>query len=211
MKKTKKAIILTVLILTALIVAFFCILSAMSPKILNHSAAKIKTLTTLAVNKSVMNTLQNFGYGDFVTIEKDNQGKITGITANSMLLNSLARLLVFDVEKNIEGITKDGIDIPLGNLSNWAIFVGKGPKVNIGVRPFEEVTCKFTSEFESAGINQTRHKIYLQVVTSFNVLVPTASTVVTNTTEVLIAETIIVGEVPHFYFDFGQNSYTPNG
>lgn len=206
MRKCRKGIIFAVLIIAALIACFFLMINSTSPRIVTRATAEIKTRSNIAVNESVFYTLKDFGYNDFVSIQKDSQGKIVSITSNTMLLNTLARILVDGVQKKVAGIAENGVDIPLGSLSGWTLLTGKGPDINIGVRPYQDVTCKFVSEFESAGINQTRHKIVLVVEANFTIVLPTATTTVANTVEVLVAESIIVGEVPQIYFNTGRNN-----
>lgn len=201
-RKVKKIVICSFLVIIAIIVLILSILHSVSPKIVEYGNVKVKTMTTLAVNNAVLNTLKDFEYNDFVTIEKDSDGKISCLTANSMLVNNLARIVVAAVERDLICVAETGVSVPLGNLSNLAIFTGLGPELYFKLRPYQSVTCEFVSEFTSAGINQTRHRIILRVYTAMNLIVPTANTVITNTTDIILAETILVGVVPNMYVDF---------
>ena len=70
--------------------------------------------------------------------------------------------------------------------------------------PVEAVNCTFVSEFEEAGINQTRHKIFLNVAASVELIMPTSASVVQTEAEVLVCESLLVGKVPEIYLDFGN-------
>ena len=201
-KKFKKIAICFFIVIFAVLILIFSILHSVSPKIVEYGNAKVKTMTTLAVNNAVLNALNDFEYDDFVTIEKDSEGKISCLTANSMLVNNLARIVVVAIERDLICVAETGVSIPLGNLSNMAVFTGLGPELYFKLRPYQSVTCEFVSEFTSAGINQTRHRIILRVYTSMNLIVPTANTVLSNTTDIILAETILVGVVPNMYVDF---------
>jgi sporulation protein YunB len=206
MSNRRKFWTLFVMGLVVIIIVNTIIISTFTPKIIRHLNARIKSEANIAVNDSVYRTLKDFGYTDFCIVDKDSNGKITSIMANNMLLNTLSRMLVNDIAQTIKDQYENGVKIPLGNLTEWPLFVGKGPKIHIGVKPFEEVNCRFVSEFESAGINQTRHKIILLVETSFAIVVPSVSNVVTTTVEVLVAETIIIGDVPQVYFYYTKSN-----
>ncbi|HRX13856.1 MAG TPA: sporulation protein YunB [Eubacteriales bacterium] len=201
-KKTRKILIFTILAVFIFIVAPLMILHSISPKIVEYGNAQVKTQTTIAVNDAVLNTLSDFSYDDFVKVEKDSDGKVSCLTANSMLVNNLARIVVVAVEKELMSVAKTGVSMPLGNLSNMAIFTGIGPDLYFKLSPYQSVTCEFVSEFTSAGINQTRHRIILRVNTAMTLIVPTANTVITNTTDIILAETVLVGVVPNMYVDF---------
>jgi sporulation protein YunB len=92
-----------------------------------------------------------------------------------------------------------GVNIPLGTFTGLPILVGLGPPINIKLIPIGAINCNFTSQFVSAGINQTNHRIYLQVSSKINVILPTETRTLSNTTQMLISENIIIGKVPETY------------
>lgn len=96
------------------------------------------------------------------------------------------------------------VKIPIGTLSGSPLLAGKGFKVTIRVLPLGSVKCQFVSEFETAGINQTRHKIYLDVVATISIVLPTSQSIVKTNTPVLVSESIIVGKVPDTYLSAGS-------
>lgn len=92
-----------------------------------------------------------------------------------------------------------GVNIPLGTFFGLPILVGQGPNVNIKLIPIGSINCVFSSKFSNAGINQTNHKIYLEVYSNINIILPTASHTVNTKTQIMIAENIIIGKVPQTY------------
>lgn len=204
LKKLKKGIILAVIFLVIIVVCIYT-LNSVSPTIVAFSEAKIKSLTTAAVNSAIFEVmLEPISYGDLVSIEKNADGEITLIAANSMIINKLARDMAQSTETYIEKMGEQDVKIPIGTLSGSPLLAGKGFKVTIRVLPLGSVKCQFVSEFETAGINQTRHKIYLDVVATISIVLPTSQSIVKTNTPVLVSESIIVGKVPDTYLSAGS-------
>lgn len=204
LKKLKKGIILAVIFLVIVVVCIYT-LNSVSPTIVAFSEAKIKSLTTAAVNSAIFEVmLEPISYSDLVSIEKNADGEITLIAANSMIINKLARDMAQSTGTYIEKMGEQDVKIPIGTLSGSPLLAGKGFKVTIRVLPLGSVKCQFVSEFETAGINQTRHKIYLDVVATISIVLPTSQSIVKTNTPVLVSESIIVGKVPDTYLSAGS-------
>ena len=93
----------------------------------------------------------------------------------------------------------DPLSIPIGSFSGLPVLSGVGPVVSVPTAPYGSVKCTFLSKFVSAGINQTVHKIYLNVETSISLVLPFNKLKVDDSTEVLISESLIIGEIPETY------------
>lgn len=173
-----------------------------NPVIRNISEDKIKSLTTQAVNAAAQDViLQGYDYTDFVSISKDSNGNVSLIETNSVLLNILARNMAITAQEKINDIEEQGVNIPLGSLSGIALLAGRGPDVKIEIVPVGTVNAYFTSEFQRAGINQTIHKLALNVCAETTVLIPGRDCNVITETYVLLTESVIVGAVPDVYFE----------
>lgn len=202
--RLKKAIIILVILLLICALVIYLV-NSVGPIIVSFSEAKIKSLTTAAVNSAIFEVmLDPLSYDNLVTIQKNDSGDITSISANSIIINKLARDMAQSTETYIKKMGEQDIKIPVGTLSGSPLLSGKGFDISIKVLPFGSVKCQFVSEFESAGINQTRHKIYLDVLASISIILPTAQTVVKINTPVLVSESIIVGRVPDTYLATGN-------
>ena len=165
-------------------------------------------MTTTAVNDAVFQTMENTSsYEDLVSIERNNAGDIVAITSDSLKINSLARRTASVAQKNLSELSAGGVRIPLGAFSGIEILAGTGPRVNVKIVPIGNVLCKFSSKFTSAGINQTLHSIFVDVQTSVSIILPTRTVQVGGSSQVLIAESVIVGKVPDVYLNgniFGE-------
>jgi sporulation protein YunB len=159
-------------------------------------------LITLAINDTINRKMAEgaFDYNYFVNLEKDGAGNITAITTNMSRINTLSSELLKDVVATSNGGVLD-IGIPLGNLLGSNILAGKGPDIPVRIIMLTSSFADFRNELVSSGINQTKHQILLEVVVDIDILVPweTLSTKVVS--EVLVAETVIVGKVPDTYLN----------
>ena len=193
-----KLIILTVLI-SALMLPAWAYLRSLSGEIALSDATDLITLTINdAINRKMSDGEYNYSY--FVTLEKDSSGAVSAITTNMARINTLSSELIRDIVDAGDDGTLN-IRIPLGNLTGFNMLVGKGPEIPVDIIMLTSSHADFRNDFTSVGINQSRHQIVLELIVDIDVLIPwqTLSTQVVS--EVMIAETIIVGTVPETYFN----------
>lgn len=176
--------------------------------LLSVSEATIRSVTTVAVNDAIYYTLSdNLRYEDLVTVDRAEDGKILAISSNVFQINRIARDTAYLSQENLNKMSEEGVFLPLGALSGIESLSGAGPKINVKILPISNVQTRFLSEFDSAGINQTRHSIYLEVVADISIILPTATKNLASTTQVLIAESVLIGKVPETFFEtplFGE-------
>ena len=160
----------------------------------------MRARTTEAVNEAIYETLSDpVRYDDLITVVHGGDGDIRAMTANAYEINRIARDCAYLSQKKLQSVSEAGVTIPLGAFFGIDALVGVGPGVTISILPVAVVTGRFTSSFDSAGINQTRHSIYLEVETELSVVLPGRTDSFTVTTQVLIAESVLVGDVPQTY------------
>lgn len=196
-KKYMLAAICFVLVIIGVLLYFNFIIN---PVILSMSEIKVKSLTQRAVNQAVYE-VANAGpvYDDMIKISRNESGMVTLISADAIEINRLARDLVKLSEIKLGEIAERGISIPIGTFSGMPIFVGRGPEVRIRLIPIGVIGCNFRSEFREAGINQTNHRIYVNINSNVSVVMPTQNQSIATTTELLLAESIIIGSIPNTY------------
>lgn len=185
------------------VILFFCwtyFAIAFNPVLVDTVEVKSKALTTRAMNSAISDVVMNsIVYDDLINIVTDEYGNISMIQANSLEINNLSKDLAQTTELRIEEYGNVGMSIPIGSFSGIPILVGRGPLITVRARPVGAVHCTFSSKFETAGINQTNHKIYLTISADVGVVMPIMSHKFTTTQDVLISESIIVGQVPEVY------------
>ena len=119
---------------------------------------------------------------------------------NIMLMHpQVEQLAAIAAQENIDLLADEGIVLPLGSALGSGIFSGKGPRVRFEILPVGTVKTTFVTEFESAGINQTRHKISLEATASVRIVLPSGARTVSVQASALMAESILIGEVPQSY------------
>ncbi len=185
-----------------LVIIYIYFANIVNPIILNSSEAKVRSLTLQAVNSAIADVVaESILYNDLVSTVTDENGKIVMLSANSILINKLSKELAKSAQNKLKNIGDEGMGIPIGNFTGIPLFVGVGPNVKVRLIPIGSIHCNFESKFESAGINQTHHRIYVNIEASVNMLLPVKSLSVKSVSQVLISESIIVGEVPSTYLN----------
>ena len=168
--------------------------------LISISEATIRSITTVAVNDAIYYTLNDvMRYEDLIYIERDEAGNVTSITSDSLKINRIARDTAYLSQENLNKMSEDGIMVPIGALTGVEALAGFGKKINIKIIPISNVGCRFVSKFTQAGINQTKHSLYLEIVSDISIILPSKSTNLASTTEVLICETVITGKIPDTY------------
>ena len=159
--------------------------------------ASMRSITTVAVNDAVYYTLSDkLRYEDLITIERDGEGEIQAISSNAFQINRIARDAAYMSQENLSSMSESGVEVPLGAFTGVSAWAGFGPKLHIKIIPISNVACRFVSKFLEAGINQTKHSIYLEIVADISIIMPTGTSNFASLTEVLVAESVLLGKVP---------------
>ena len=168
--------------------------------LISISEATMRSCTTVAVNDAVYYTLSDeMRYEDLVTVTRNEAGDIVSVRANPLKINKIARDTASISQSNLKNLSLNGIPVPLGALTGIEAFAGLGPSIYFRIIPVSSVSCGFSSTFESVGINQTKHSIYLNVIADISIVMPSRTENFAVTTEILVGESVIVGQVPDAY------------
>lgn len=210
-KRRRKTIVAVLLSVCLVVIAAAIYFQRNVTKVLiSISEATMRAFTTVAINDAVYYTMSDgVRYEDLVSIERDAAGDITAVSANALKINKIARDAASISQANLKNLSLNGIPVPLGALTGIEALAGFGPRIHIRIIPVSSVTCAFSSEFESVGINQTKHSIYLNVVADISIVMPSRTEKFAVTTDILVCECVLVGEVPDVYLQgdiFGNHS-----
>ena len=187
-------------LITIILIFFVYLIRVVNPIIISLGEAKVKSLATKAINMAVTEVLcEGYTYDDIIDIKFTNSGDIAYMQAKSLIINKLSRDLVNTSQSKLDIIGEQGISIPLGSLSGVPLFMGRGPELRLKLFPIGAISCNFKSVFSQAGINQTNHRIYVNISSNVTVILPISSRQVSTTTQLLICESVIVGKVPDTY------------
>ena len=158
-------------------------------------------LTNDAIAKQIANG--NIAYDRLVFFEKDLNGKITALKTNMSEVNRLKTDILNIINDEILALDASSIGIPLGSLFLPELLSGKGPAIPVHILSIRNSDATFVSHFEQAGINQTLHKLTMVVSIDVSVLALAETTSFTMESEVVVAETVIVGDVPQTFLQTG--------
>ena len=168
--------------------------------ILDMAYARAEAMAVEYMHEAVRDVMgDEINYQDMMTVRTDENGRVTMLQANAVRMNELAAFTALQAQARLESADAQSVSIPLGAALGIPFFSALGPRIRVRIVPVSAVSAAFSTEFESAGINQTRHKIYLSLRTTVRLVIPSGARQVSLGSQVLIAESIIVGEVPQSY------------
>lgn len=186
------------LALAFLALAFVLFNRQIRPVMESETVNEAKVRSVGIINTVVLHEIDRneVSYENLVSVNRDTDGRVLSITSDVPKMNRLKAEIISDVQQGLDGTGESGEDIPLGTLLGSNLFHGYGPRLHLKITLAGNVKADFKSTFESAGINQTRHQIFLNVGASVYSFLPGVSETTDVNTNVLVAETVIVGEVP---------------
>ena len=197
-KPTKFMLLIAFLTLATTI---FFLQANVSTLIADVSRATIDAMTKTAVNDAVFITLEEVDYSTLVNVSRDSSGNVTSITGDASKINTIARQTAKLAQDKLTAMTNGGIAVPLGVFSGIKWLAGYGNPIYLKTIPISAVSCDFSSSFTQAGINQTKHSIYLTVKAKVTVIIPTDTLTIISQTQVLVCESIISGKIPETYLN----------
>lgn len=167
------------------------------PTILSIASMRADILATEAINQAVSEKVaRSILYQDLILLQKDREGKIMMAQTNIMAVNELMAETTMRVQKSLESLQGEEIYIPLGQAFGSFLFASVGPRIPITLVPIGYVNTKIYDSLESAGINQVRHKIYLEIHADVQVVIPFVSSTTKVSTTVPLVDALYIGEVP---------------
>lgn len=171
------------------------------PIIEKTAAYQSKVLATRIINEAVYSELEDesVNYGDLVTIIYNSDNSISSIESNMVNINRIKARITKSVNDELSCLDEHDLSISLGTASGFEFFYNQGPLIPIKVQPEGYVEATLISSFESAGINQTLHRIIVEIKTEISAIIPGYTSSATVETQFVMAETVIVGTVPSTY------------
>ncbi|MGX4598487.1 sporulation protein YunB [Faecalimicrobium sp. JNUCC 81] len=204
----------TILILSILIGSFIYVDTSLRPTITVLAETKALELANRSINKAVGEIVKDkINYSDLINTKLDSQGKITMMQSNTIMMNKIASDIALQIQDELKQVKTTTSYIPIGTALKSPILAKYGPKLKVSIEPIGTVSVDFKTDFESSGINQTRHRIYLEAKTQVKVVIPLTTSTKEIKAQIPICETIIVGDVPGSYVNIpkeGVSNILPN-
>ncbi len=185
---------------------FYLVNRNIMPVLLSVCEAKANQMATEAIDSAVSESLlEEFDYMNLIRIETDQRGEIVLIQPDAMRLSYLRSRSAAIVQNAIEGLKNEEIKIPLASVIGTNIILNEGPDITINVTPIGTVHADIKETFEDAGVNQTRHRIYMEITTMVRIVIPMITSDVIVKTDMPICEYIIVGNIPDAIINLDKN------
>ena len=201
-----KKLLIRALLLTAILLAIFLTFRGKYRDIVSELAVtQVKNTTSDLTNDAIAKQIAagNIQYDRIVFFEKDLDGRITALKTNMSEVNRLKTDILNIINDVILALDHSDIGVPLGSLFMPEFLSGKGPAIPVHILSIRNSDAVFLSDFSQAGINQTLHKLTMEVSVDVAILVLGQTSSFTLSSEVVVAETVIVGQVPDTFLQTG--------
>lgn len=176
-------------------------LNAIMPTFNNLCENRAESIATVISNEKATNVMKSHSYEELFEVQKDNDGNIKMIKSNITNINEIISQIAVDIQNEIDNRGRDSIEIALGTFTGLKLLAGRGPAIKIKVSTIGNVETDLKSEFTTQGINQTLHRAYLQVKCKVSILTLFENIETQITNQVLLAENVIIGNIPGAYYN----------
>lgn len=202
--RKRRGWMLAIFIFTLILGASVILQAKVNPLTVELAQAKISDAASNVINQAVSEQIEhgNVQYDNLVKLERDADGNITALTTNMQEMNRLKTQLLAKLDSDIYNIDDDEISIPLGNLTGIQLLSGRGGAIPVKILAVSSSDANFRGEFYDAGINQTIHRIMMDVAIDLLILLPSGTITDRVEAEVCVAETVLLGKVPESYTYF---------
>ena len=189
-------------IFSVAIITCFTIWNFVNPIFETLCKDKAKSVATIITNEETTKMMEKYNYDTFFTIQKDEKGNIQMINANVLKINQVTSDIALSIQKELDKNEKNIIYIYSGAITGIRFLSGAGPKILLKIASVGNIDTELRSEFISQGVNQTLHRVYLDIKTNVSILSSFKTIESTIENQVLIAEHVIIGEIPSTYYNF---------
>lgn len=162
---------------------------------------KAKEIATKVTNEKSTEVMTKYEYDELFKIEKDTNDNINLISANILTINQITSDIAVEIQKALDSNKDNSIGIPVGSTTGLKVLSGRGPKINFRMSATGNVKTDLKSEFQEKSINQTLHKVYLEIESTVSILTPFEAIEENITNQVLLVENVIVGKIPETYYN----------
>ena len=180
------------------VTVFLLVDARVRPFVRNTAVVQAQNYAATVAGSAVPQILRNEGadYSSLIEITRDSSGNIISLQTDAMRINRIKSAVNSSVAASLSGLDGKKLGVPIGSLTGLALLNGRGPKLNAIISLTGSAQTHFVNEFSDAGINQTRHQIFLKTTVTLLIVFPRETVSTAYTMNMLVAETVIVGKVP---------------
>ena len=199
-RRRLRRLLLAVLLLLAV---FLLADRNVKPLVFSLAEARSAAMASRVLSGAMAEALgDGIGYDELMNVRMDEKGQVALLSANTVRMNLLADRAGEAALRRLENMSSERVSVPLGAALGLTLLAGSGPLIPVSIVPVGSIGTNFATEFEACGINQTRHKVYLQLTASIRIVIPTGAKTTQVTANMLVAESIIVGAVPEGFVGY---------
>jgi len=204
-RRNRRRALIALLIMMPILVLLFLRFSV-APVVQELAKARVDNRASYIINEAVEELLRKdqINYEDIILLEKDVNGAVTALKTNMSEINHLKTQILSVIDTMLLDLDVNEIGLPLGSVFLPELFSGTGPKLPVKVMSISRSDAEFRNEFKEAGINQSLQQIMMDVIITMTILTPVGTETVTTVSQVVVAETVIVGSVPDSYVNVDQ-------
>ena len=176
----------------------------MRPIIVSLATARVSNAVNRIVVDAVRDAIDSgqVDYNVLIHLEKDETGRVAALESNMAAFNRLRSQIADEILRRLSEVSTSELSIPVGTLTGSTLLAGRGPCIRVRMQAVGSTDASLRNAFSAAGINQTRHQIFLDVDVYMSILLPGMKTSTKVSNEIAVAETVIVGGVPDTYTYF---------
>ena len=206
-RKRRRRVRLALLVLPVILTAgCWLIQTRLAPIVASIARMQVESIVSGAMNEAIGEQIAkgDLDYDRMIYFEKDLNGSITALKTNMSEVNRLKTEILNRLDQKLNVLETKRLRVALGSVLAPTLFSGRGPGIQVQITAANNSDAVFFSRFQAAGINQTLHQILLKITVDVTVLLPTDSLDTTVSTQVVVAETVLVGAVPQTYLDLNN-------
>lgn len=201
-KKRKIDVVVKIIIIFIIgIVTAEIFIDSIKPTVISKCENIAKGIATKVCNEQTSLVMQNYKYDDLCNVTKDDNGNVKMVSANTKLINDIILQIPVKIQNELNSLGSGSLKIPLGSFTSSKFLSGRGPNVELKIGTIGNIGTDLKSEFTSVGINQTIHKMYLQIDCTVTILTPFENYEQKVNSQVLLAEAVIIGTTPETYYN----------
>ena len=202
-RRNRRRVLLALAFLIPVLIMLFLRFSV-APVVQELAKARVDNRASYVINEAVETLLREdrVNYEDIILLEKDMNGSVTALKTNMNEINHLKTQILSVIDVMLLDMDINEIGLPLGSVILPELFSGTGPKLPVKVLSISRSDAEFRNEFKEAGINQSLQQIMMDVIITMTILTPVGTETVTTVSQIVVAETVIVGSVPDSYVNF---------
>lgn len=184
--------------------SFWMIDCLIRPSLSQLAGVKAKQIAVENIHQTIQTKIvPELEYGELIELRLANDGRVAYMQPKTGAINRISANATLSIQQRLKELPQDMVKIPLGQAFGIKTLASYGPLLPIKIIPVGVVESSIKDQFDSVGINQVRHTILISIKTTIKMVVPLVREEIVVNTDVLLAEAIIMGDVPDFYLGAG--------